>query len=755
MKLSETEKRAAAILAVAAALIIICVIRLIDLQIVNGDEYSQRAENSAVRTYTLKAPRGEIVDRYGVPLVKNNLGYNVVMYRSGQDEADVNAEILDVVKLLKENGDEYNTTFPIVYNAEEEVPEYDFGLIESDYDDREAFEEANSSEIAKWEDKNDLSGYEKLWDIFNHFKEEYGVGDEYSDEDALDIIAVRYEMEQRNFSATNPFTIANDVSDIVVQKIKESYSAAGNVDAVMETIRTYSEGTTAAHILGRTGIIYAEEYEQLKDQGYGMNDIIGKDGLEKVLESYLKGEDGYRRVQITKDGDIGDVVEEKEAVPGNYAELTIDLELQETMESSLEKNIRQACGEGGAGAAIAVDPNNGEVLAIASYPTYDPETFNEDYEELSQMESNPLFNRALNGTYAPGSTFKMLTSIAGLETGTITPETEIVDRGRYTYYSDYQPTCLVYSSSGATHGSINVSEAIGVSCNYFFYELGRLVGIDAIDEYSEKFGLGEATGIELSEGRGQVSSPAEREASGGEWRPGDTLQTAIGQSDSLFTPAQLASYVSAILNKGTRYRLHLIKDIVDYDTDELVYSTPAEVVSDNPISDSTFEAVKDGMRRVTADGTASRVFGSTEYRVGGKTGTAEVSDGADNVLFTGFAPYDEPEIVVAVVIEHGASSSYAAQVAKDIFDRYMELRDTDRTAKPSDDNTDESSDAKQTAAPDEDDENAEEAPSPTAEPQTEEENEEENTNDRGAEASAEPEPTEASEQNGSGRDMII
>ena len=356
--------------------------------------------------------------------------------------------------------------------------------------------------------------------------------------------------------------------------------------------------------------------------------------------------------------------------------------------------------------------------------------------------------------YAPGSTFKMLTSIAGLETGTITPETEIVDRGRYTYYSDYQPTCLVYSSSGATHGSINVSEAIGVSCNYFFYELGRLVGIDAIDEYSEKFGLGEATGIELSEGRGQVSSPAEREASGGEWRPGDTLQTAIGQSDSLFTPAQLASYVSAILNKGTRYRLHLIKDIVDYDTDELVYSTPAEVVSDNPISDSTFEAVKDGMRRVTADGTASRVFGTTEHQVGGKTGTAEVSDGADNVLFTGFVPYDEPEIVVAVVIEHGASSSYAAQVAKDIFDRYMELRDTDRTAKPSDDDTDESSDASQTAAPDADDENAEETPKPTTEPQTVEEDEAENTND-GAEASAEPEPTEASEQNGAGRDMII
>ena len=429
----------------------------------------------------------------------------------------------------------------------------------------------------------------------------------------------------------------------------------------------------AAHILGRTGIIYAEEYEKLKDSGYGMNDIIGKDGLEAVLEPYLKGTDGYKKVRMTSDGRYGDVVDVKPAKAGNYAELTIDAELQEAAEKSLKKRINEAVGDNGAGAAIAVDPNTGEVLAIASYPDYDPEKFNEEYEELVNKKSNPLFNRALNGTYAPGSTFKILTSVAGLETGLIDPDTYITDRGKYTYYSDYQPTCLAYSSQGVTHGTINVSEAIGVSCNYFFYDIGRRMGIEALDEYCDKFGLGKTTGIELAESSGTVASPEEREAAGGEWHPGDVLQTAIGQSDNLFTPAQISSYISTVLNKGKRYRLHLIKEVADYDTGEVIMQKEPEVISDNPISDSTFDAVKEGMRQVVADGTAAKVFGNSELKVGGKTGTAEVSDGKDNVLFTGFAPYDDPQIVVAVVIEHGASSSFAAQVGKDIFDAYMKI----------------------------------------------------------------------------------
>ena len=288
--------------------------------------------------------------------------------------------------------------------------------------------------------------------------------------------------------------------------------------------------------------------------------------------------------------------------------------------------------------------------------------------------SKPLINRAFSGTYSPGSTFKPLTAIAALETGVITPDTYIVDKGKYTYY-DYQPTCLIYSSTGATHGTIEVSEAIGVSCNYFFYDVGRRTGIDVIDEYATKFGLGENTGIELPESTGILASPKTREKAGGIWYPGDVLQAAIGQSDNMFTPAQLASYVCTILNKGTRYSLHLIDEVVNYDTKEVIYKYEPKVLSESHISDSTYEAVKSGMRQVVTSGTASASFATSKYKAAGKTGTAEVPGGADNVLFVGFAPYDDPEIVIAVVIEHGAKSSFAANVAREVFDAYMEIKE--------------------------------------------------------------------------------
>ncbi len=669
MELNDITKRALVIASLVGILILVCVFKLYDLQIVNGDNNRLKADNSTVRTYVEKAPRGEIFDRNGESIVENKVGYSIQLFKSDISEEELNNNLADIILLLEENGDSYTSTFPIKYNVDDDVPEYDFSA--SAPDDENENEYLN--QIAEWESENGVDNYETLREIVEYYQDKYSVSNEFDNKLALEIIAVRYEMQQRNFSTSNPFIMATDVDDIVIQKIKETYAPSGFADIVADTIRTYAKGNMAVHILGRTGIIYAEEYEELKDSGYGMNDIIGKDGLEAVLEPYLKGTDGYTTVRMTDDGRYDEEVVSQKASPGNYAELTLDSELQEAAEESLKRNVTEAVGSDGAGAVIALDPNNGEVLAIASYPDYNPETFSEDYDDLIKSESNPLFNRALNGTYAPGSTFKILTAVAGLESGTIEPDTYITDRGKYTYYSDYQPTCLVYSSSGATHGTINVSEAIGVSCNYFFYDIGRKMGIEVIDEYCEKFGLGETTGIELSESSGTVSGPEEREAKNDEWNPGDVLQTAIGQSDNLFTPAQIASYISTVLNKGKRYKLHLVKRIVDYETGDAVMEEEPEVLSDNPISDSTFDAVKEGMRQVVADGTAATVFNDSSLKVGGKTGTAEVSDGADNVLFTGFAPYDNPGIVVAVVIEHGAKSSYAAQVGKDIFDAYMEI----------------------------------------------------------------------------------
>lgn len=643
----------------------ICVARLFSLQIVHGDEYKEKAENRLVRAYPIKAPRGEMLDRYGRPMVTNSMGYYVQIQNISSNNDVLNNTIYSLIKIFEADNTEYVDEFPIT-----NVP-YAFDFADSENPDEK---------LREWKKENDLEDLKTAEDIMEYYFEKYDIGEEYSPRDARNIVAVRYTMEIKNFSVMNPYTFGNDITMETVQKIKERSFDLGGVSVEIEPVREYVNGTMAAHILGRTDIIYKEEYDQLKDRGYGMNDIIGKDGLEKVLEKYLKGTDGYKRVEQTKSGSVSQTLSIKPAETENFAVLTIDSELQRVAEKSLAENIEATRGQKGfdcfSGAAVAVEIGTGEVLAMASLPNYNPAEYGKKYNELVKNPHNPLLNRALGGAYTPGSTFKPLTSIAALEEGIITPTTKIQDLGVYKYYApSYQPTCLIWKNTGKTHGSINVSEAIGVSCNYFFYDVGRRLTIDKISEYAKNLGLGQKTGIELAESEGIVASREFRESRGMEWYPGDTLQAAIGQSDNMFTPAQLASYVSTIINKGDRYALHLVKDIRSYKTGEIVYKNEPYLISQCEISDSTVNAVKDGMRRVTEDGTAKAVFEDFPIAVGGKTGTAEVSNGSDTVLFVGFAPYDNPKIAVAVVLEHGATSRYAAQVARDMFEQYLGLYD--------------------------------------------------------------------------------
>lgn len=684
-----------------------CVVRLFDLQIVKGSEYKTRADMRLVRAYSVTAPRGEILDCKDKPLVENRMGYTIQVRKTDASDDELNKTLYTAAKLAASYGSEIESTFPIVRDKKTKELSFDFNIeknggtrkvdgvspaanakkkketsTETDSEEEKRPDEDKSKEeqeaqdaLADWKKNNKLESLDSPSQILEYYKKKYSVSSEFNDDEALTIAAIRYAMEKGRFSEKNPYTLARDVDELVIQQIKEQFMTFSGVEVVIEPVRSFANGTMAAHILGRTGKIYAEEYAEMKDQGYGMNDTIGKDGLEKVLEPYLKGEDGYKSVEMNRGGGVTQILESRDPKPGNFARLTIDSDLQAVMEKSLSQNIAASVGAGGAGAAIAVDPKTCGVLAMASYPTYDLTTFNEDYDRLIKAKSKPLINRALSGTYSPGSTFKPLVSIAALESGLITPETYITDRGKYTYFDSYQPTCLIYSSTGSTHGTINVSEAIGVSCNYFFYDVGRRMGIETIDDYAERFGLGKNTGIELPESTGILASPQYREQAGGTWYPGDVLQMAIGQSDNMFTPAQLASYLCTLLNKGTRYALHLVNEVVDYDTKEVMYHKEPEVLSENPISDSTYNAVKDGMRRVVASGTASAAFASSTYKAAGKTGTAEVPGGGDNVLFVGFAPYENPEIVIAVIIEHGASSSYPARVARDVFDAYMKIKD--------------------------------------------------------------------------------
>lgn len=690
------------IIATVVLLAAACAVRLVDLQIVKGSEYAEINNERLVQAYSVAAPRGEILDNKGKPLVENRTGYSIRVQKIGLNDDELNRILYSAAKLAAEYGAETESSFPIVKDENGKSLAFDFTIEEnggtrpvegvkypkttekpdektSDAKETEDKTNAGDSEEKKaekleaWKKDNKLTDFSSAEEILGFYEKKYAVSSEYDSDTALAITAIRYAMDKASFSEKNSYKLCRDVDMAVVQQIKEQYSDFPGIDVVIEPFRSFTKGTLAAHILGRTGRIYAEEYAEMKNDGYGINDMIGKDGLEKVLEKYLKGKDGYKSVEMSRGGGVTRILQDKEPKSGNYAKLTLDRDLQEATENALKEKILQAVGTG-SGAAIAVNPKTGGVLAMASYPTYDLSTFNEDYDKLIKSKTKPLINRVLNGTYSPGSTFKPLTSVAALESGTITSDTYITDLGKYTYYPSYQPTCLVYSSSGATHGTINVSQAIGVSCNYFFYDVGRRMGIETLDQYASNFGLGQTTGIELPESTGILASPSNRESAGGVWYPGDVLQAAIGQSDNLFTPAQLASYICTLLNKGKRYSLHLVDEVVDYDTNEVVLKKEPEVLSDNPISDSTYNAVTDGMRRVVTSGTASAAFASSKYKAAGKTGTAEVPDGADNVLFVGFAPYDDPEIVVAVIIEHGASSSFSAGVAREIFDAYMQIK---------------------------------------------------------------------------------
>ena len=655
-----------------AVFTIICVARLFSLQIINGAEYKEQAENRLVRAYPIKAPRGEIFDRYGRPMVTNRMGYYVQIQDIGNEDSIINKTIYNLIQIFEADGIEYINDFPITGDP------YTFDF--SRYSDPE-------KALTDWKKEQKLEDYGTAEAVVDYYMKKYEVSKDFELTDALKVVGVRYTMESKGFSTMAPYTFANNIDMETVQKLKEGAVALNGISVEIEPVREYVNGNMAAHILGRTDIIYKEEYEELKEKGYGMNDVIGKDGLEKVLEKYLKGKDGYKRVEQNKSGSVSQTLNVTQPVTENYAVLTIDSELQRVAEESLAKNIEATRGDKGidcfSGAAVAVEINTGEVLAMASLPNYDPAEYSKNYTELFNDPKNPLLNRALGGAYTPGSTFKPLTSIAALEEGIITPSTQIADLGVYKFYApSYQPTCLIWKNTGETHGTINVSEAIGVSCNYFFYDVGRQLGIEKLSSYAKAFGLGQKTGIELAEADGLVASKEFRESRNMEWYPGDTLQAAIGQSDNMFTPAQLASYVSTIINKGTRYSLRLVKEVRSYSTGEVVYKNEPTIISQYGISDETLAAVKDGMRRVTEDGTAKAVFENFEIPVGGKTGTAEVSRGSDTVLFVGFAPYDNPQIAVAVVLEHGASSRYAAQVARDMFEYYLGLSGVSEDVNP-------------------------------------------------------------------------
>ncbi len=657
--------------------------KLFDLQIMKGDQYSEIANDRLTTNIVEKAPRGEILDRYGTRLVSNKVGYSVMMQKTDMKDEELNDVINELVGVLYANNCEYYDDLPISFAP------YGFQFEDENEDG------STDDERSKWFENNKKNGISEEMtadQIMQTLKKLYKVSNVYSEDEQRRIVGIRHAAQTSGMSQTTLFTLADDISVEAVTQIKERQDEFRGIAVVNDYVRQYDIPGLATHILGRTGKINAEEYESNKDLGYGYNDIIGKQGIEKWGEQYLRGIDGTTGTTKAVNGKEITVLDDTEPVPGNYLVLTVDSDLQRVAEESLAKtiqSIRDASGvkpkdgaDCNAGAAVVIDVKTGDTLAIASHPTYDMSRFNEDYNILIENNAKPMWNRAVSGLYSPGSTFKPLTAIAALETGNLTTNEIIEDEGVYKYYADYQPTCWIWNEYQMTHGKQNVTLALENSCNFFFYEVGRRMGIDTLGEYAKKFGLGEKTGIELGEETaGHMASPEYKKqvvsnVTSQDWYGGDTLQAAIGQSYSLFTPVQLANYAATIANGGTRYKVNLVKSVRSSVDGSVVREFSPEVAEKVDMDAKVLNVVKQGMKKVADEGSAAEVFANYGIQVGGKTGTAQVGDGSNNAVFIAYAPFDDPQIAVSVVLEHGVRGTNAAQVAKDIFDEYFKLNAT-------------------------------------------------------------------------------
>ena len=504
--------------------------------------------------------------------------------------------------------------------------------------------------------------------------------------DARAVAGVLYELYYRNRITNWPiYYFAEDVDVDFITRVKEL--GIKGVEIETASVRK-AETEFAAHLLGRVAAMETDEVDYYLglDEGYTQNDYVGREGAELAFESYLHGTPGEQLVERNEDGKITssqwrvdeETGEPMAPEPGDNVFLTIDIELQQMVEELLAERVPGLSDEVVGAACVVQLVDTGEILAAASYPTFSLTTYSEDYNQNYNDPRKPFLNRAFQGLYPPGSTFKMITAIAGLEEGIIEPSTIIRDLGRYTYWSTPQPMCWIYRQGGGTHGLVNVTRAIEVSCNYFMYDVGRRLGIDKLDEYAAMFGLGQKTGVELYEESGVVASPAFTESLGGTWYEGNVLSVAIGQESTQVTPIQLTNYISALVNGGTRYSTHLLKTVKSSDFSQVVYEYEPQVQDEINIAPENLNAVTEGMRDLTTgDGSLASAFRNLPFEVGAKTGSAQVSSTSDsNAVFVCYAPYDDPEIAISLVVEHGGSGSVLASLAAEILAYYFTTPDS-------------------------------------------------------------------------------
>lgn len=666
---------------------IIIIVKLFSLQIVNGKEYLEKSNSRLTRETVVKASRGNIFDCNGNILAGTKIKYSLELYKSKIETEQLNNTILNAINVLEKNSDTYIDEFPITINP-----------IQYKFSDEE--------KTKNWLERKKIDVNSSAEQALNFYIEKYKLTN-YSLEDARKIIAVRYGIEENGYTAMRAYTISENISEESVLIFEEQNNSFPGMAIEKTPIRSYTYGKLASHVLGYVGKISSEEYNSL--EGYSISDYIGKTGIEYAFEGYLKGQDGIKQTDMSIDGTITGEYITEEAVSGDDVTLTIDANIQDVAEKYLKELIEKIRNGGfgrvydaKSGAVVALNVKTGEVIAMSSYPDFEPQLFidgisTEKWDEYTKGERSALLNRTIQSAYAPGSVFKMATAIAGLESGEITNTETIYDSGVY-YYGGSSWRCWTYTDYGVGHGSLNVAGAIKHSCNYFFYETAKRMGIDTLVKYARYLGLGSKTGIELAgEEAGMLASKETSEELGQEWYGGNALNAAIGQGDNSFTPLQIAKYIAMITNGGHDIDITLIKEITKADGTTIDKDKVEEYINnrlgikkeekdDIQISEETIKTVMEGMRSVTTDtgGTAYSVFKNFEIEVGGKTGSAEAGKNV-NAWFTGFAPYDDPEIAVVVFVENGGHGYYTATVAREIFESYFGTNEDikeDRTAKP-------------------------------------------------------------------------
>ena len=674
-----TRFRALAMLVAFAIVLGLFSVRMYSVQMLGGGDIV--ADSQTYTTYyTVKAARGELLDRNGNSMVGNRAGYNLVFNNFVlTNNKKANDHLLRLVEMTNQLGVEYIENFPVTRSRP-----YEYTLAEQNASWQGYFQ----AYLRELDIDSDISASR----LMEALRKRYKIPETWTDEESRAVIGLRYELKLRtDITNLSSYVFMEDVPDDILNAILE-LNVPG-LDAHATSTREYAT-TYAAHILGTLGSITKEEWPEYKEKGYKMDDKVGKGGLEKAFEEYLHGTDGRLARVVDKEGNIVSQYYVKEPVAGHNVETSIDLGMQivaeETMKQ-LHENLVASNGTDGAGngadiqgiSCVVMDVRTGEVLTCASYPSYDPSTYNKLYNELIEDPLKPTLNRALLSIYPPGSTFKVAMSIAGLETGAIGRYTKIRDDGVFRKYGRPNPKCLVYTRTGGTHGYLDVAGALRVSCNYFYYELGDQMDWNEVDAIVKSLGLGEHTGIELGEAIGQRANAETKKknytGSDRNWYAMDQVLASIGQSEHKYTPMQLCSYVSAVANKGTRYAATFLNRVVSSDYSELIAENTREVLSVTNMSSETVAAVYDGMHQVTSasGGSGVSAFRGFGIKVCGKTGTAEhETGGSSNGAFICFAPMEDPEVAVAVYGEKAGSGAYMARVARAVLDAYFGADET-------------------------------------------------------------------------------